>query len=331
LQSAPLTSRNSLKIPKDMASHPRIRDLLEKTLVSTFTASKAEIIVIPSNVSPYDAFKVLISHNILSAPVLDVTTKKYTGFLDIRDLVSFVVFVDDDQKSDVPQNLLELVLHGCKLFKVDLDGVTTTYLSRRNAFRSLHSSDNLLTVCQLLSTGLHRVPIVDESGTVINIISQSSVIQFLSHHLKEYKDELNRTLKELNLGTKPVISVKQDTLAIETFRLMDNKKISGVAVVDGTGKFVGNTSASDLKLFLKTLSLDLLHRPITEFLKIIRQESIDIMSPTISCSTHDTLSTAISKLAATKIHKIFVADDSDNYTPSAVVSITDILRYLCKH
>jgi len=35
---------------------------------------------------------------------------------------------------------------------------------------------------------------------------------------------------------------------------------------------------------------------------------------------------AIGKLASTKIHKIFVADDEDGYRPSCVVSLTDILK-----
>jgi len=275
--------------------------------------------------------KILVENNILSAPVLDEKTKKYTGFLDIRDLVSFVVFVDDDQRSDVPQNLHELIMHGCKLFKVDLEGVTPTYLSRRNPFRPVKTTDTLLQVCQLLASGLHRVPVVDDSGKVVNIVSQSTVIQFLNQHIKDIRHEISKTLGELGLGSKPVVSVSQDTPAIDTFRLMDNKKISGVAVVNAQGKFVGNTSASDLKLFLKTLSLELLNKPIVEFLKIIRQDSIDIKSPTISCSSKDALDTAIQKLAATRIHKLFVADDSDGYKPSAVVSITDILGYLLKH
>jgi hypothetical protein len=46
----------------------------------------------------------------LSAPVYDVHAKKFTGFLDMKDLVSFVVFIDDDQKSDVPNDLKELGL-----------------------------------------------------------------------------------------------------------------------------------------------------------------------------------------------------------------------------
>jgi len=271
-----------------------------------------------------------VENNILSAPVFDEKTEKYTGFLDIRDLVSFVVFMDDDQKSDVPQNLLELIMHGCKLFKVDLDGVTVTYLSRRNPFHPISINDSLLTVCEELAKGLHRVPIVDNNGNVVNIISQSSIIHFLSQHKQAIKKLTSRTLQELNIGTKPVISVKQDTPAIETFRLMDKKKISGVAVVDNLGKFVGNTSASDLKLFMKTLSLDILNRPIVEVLKIIRQENIEIRSPTISVSPKDTLEIAIGKLASTKIHKLFIASDHDGYKPEVVVSITDILRCLLK-
>lgn len=123
--------------------------------------------------------------------------------------------------------------------------------------------------------GVHRVPVVNEKGEVVNILSQSSLITFLNHscaNLAEFKS----TLKELHLGSKPVISVHKDVPAIEAFRLMDKKKISGVAVVDTDGKLVGNTSASDLKLFLKTPSIDLLNMPIMQFLNKIRQESIDV-------------------------------------------------------
>ena len=57
---------------------------------------------------------------------------------------------------------------------------------------------------------------------------------------------------------------------------MDNKKISGLAVVDSDGKLVGNTSASDLKLFLKDPSIGLINMPIMQFLNAIRRESIDV-------------------------------------------------------
>ncbi len=73
------------------------------------------------------------------------------------------------------------------------------------------------------------------------------------------------------------MSVTKRTTAIDTFRLMDNRKISGVAVVDeNTGSLVGNTSSSDLKLFIRTLSLEMLHEPIMQFLNTIRQENTEV-------------------------------------------------------
>jgi len=262
--------------------------------------------------------------------VVNLETKKCTGFLDIRDLVSFVVFVDDDQKSDVPSNLTDLLLHGCKLLKQPSDGVTTTYLTRRNPYHAVSLTDSLWDVCEILASGVHRVPVVDTESKIVNIISQSTIINFLNLHMKDIAEGFKPTIKELHIGTRPVVSVSKTTSAIETFRLMDNRKISGVAVVDETGKFIGNTSASDLKLFVKTLSLDILNYPIMEYLKKIRQEAIEIQSPTISCSTHDSLAIVIGKLASTKVHKIFVADDSSGYKVECVVSITDIIRYAIK-
>eukprot|EP01114_Cavostelium_apophysatum_P006972 TRINITY_DN1859_c0_g1_i1.p1 TRINITY_DN1859_c0_g1~~TRINITY_DN1859_c0_g1_i1.p1 ORF type:complete len:355 (-),score=76.84 TRINITY_DN1859_c0_g1_i1:114-1079(-) len=307
-----------------------VRHLLETTKASSVPLAKSEVIIIHSNENIHDGFKKLISNNVLSAPVVDVDTGKCTGFLDIRDLVSFVVFVDDDQHSDVPNDLSEILIRGTKMLRQPTEGVTPTYLSRRNPFRPVQQDDSLWTACELLAKGLHRIPVIDPKGKIVNIISQSTIVAFLHKHMPAIKHELSVTIKETNLGSKPVVCVNKNTTAIETFRLMDNKKISGVAVVDEAGKFVGNTSASDLKLFIKTLSLASLHEPIMQYLKKIRQESIDIMSPTISCSTKDTIAFVIDKLSITKVHKIFIADDENGYKPHCVVSITDIMRHLTK-
>jgi len=314
------------------SSYPNIKQLLANTKVSSIASPKGGAVIIRSTETTYEGFKKLLEHHILSAPVLDVNTNKYTGFLDMRDLASFVVFVDDDQHSDVPSNLQDILIRGCKLLKQPTDGVTCTYLSRRNPFHQVQLEDTLLHVCEILAKGVHRVPVVDAKGQVVNIVSQSTVVNFLNTHIKEHniKSELGKTIKELNLGSKPVITVHKDTSAIDTFRLMDRKKLSSVAVVDNDGKFIGNTSASDLKLFIKTLSLDLLHHPIMTYLNQIRQESIEIKSPTISVSGNDTLAVVIGKLASTRVHKLFVADDVTGYKPDQCISLTDILKLIVK-
>jgi len=301
-----------------------VAEFLDKIKASSLPVAKGEIVVIQSTESPYDGFKKLVDYNIQSAPVKD-PQGKYTGFLDIRDLVSFVVFIDDDQKSDVPTDLKTLLLRGLKQFKIPVDGVTVTYLSRRNPFHSVDSNASLLTVVQLLAKGLHRIPVLNDKGDVMNIISQSTIVQHLAKH--DFK-ETHKTVLEAKIGSRPVLSVLTSTPAIDVFRLMDKKKISGVAVVDGTGQLIGNTSGSDLKLFLRHPSMEILAKPIQWFLNVIRQEAIDIRSPTITCGSKDSVRFVVAKVAGTKVHRIFVADDECGYKPEAVISITDILRWI---
>lgn len=70
--------------------------------------------------------------------------------------------------------------------------------------------------------------------------------------------------------------------------------------------------------------------PIFRFLSEVRQQSINIKSPTISVFGHHTLGYAIGLIASTRVHRVFVVDNEENYQPIAVISITDILKYLMK-
>lgn len=131
----------------------------------------------------------------------------------MRDLVSFVVFVDDDQKyvSFVSSYLLfqiivltKLALQSPTIFKlfcsrdasylnnplmallalvINQIFLTPLDLSRRNPFHPVKEEDSLLNVCEILAKGVHRVPVVDAEGKVVNIVSQSTIIQFINSHV----------------------------------------------------------------------------------------------------------------------------------------------------
>lgn len=69
----------------------------------------------------------LIQNNILSAPVYDKEHREFIGFLDVRDLVSFVVFVYDEQKVNDNTRLRDLIQYGTGQFKMPTtDGVTVS-------------------------------------------------------------------------------------------------------------------------------------------------------------------------------------------------------------
>jgi CBS-domain-containing membrane protein len=275
--------------------------------------------------------KALISNKIQSAPVYDAATHTYIGFLDVRDLVSFVRFVYDEQKVVDNNTLKDIILHGVHMFKAPTtDGVTVSYLARRNKFAPLKPKATLYDAVELLSRGLHRVPILSEEGKLVNIVSQSSVIAFLDTHMKSFDALAKSTIDSIKIGTHPVQSVPQTASVIDTLRLMDSKGLSGVAITGSHGRLVGITTGKDLGLFIRNPSLSTLQSPVFQFLAEIRDQTIDIRVPTIAVFPTDTLERAIGILAATKVHRVFLVDSEADYKPIAAISITDILRHLFK-
>jgi len=285
---------------------------------------------------------------VLSAPVKDVKTGKWHGFLDVRDLVAYVVLsyefeqraerearegqailakhADDVHDKEFLTTILHS-LHSAEPAHVPepQKSLTVSYLSGRNKFLPVFDNEPLTKATEFLSrSDVHRVPVLNKSRELLDIVSQSTIVEFMQKHPAELKAGLSKTLEELGLAHKPVVAVRDNESALNTFRLLNQKCLSGVAVVDKDGKIVGNTSASDLKLFIRKPSFRLLKMPVFEYLNIIRRESIREGVPVVTVHADDTLEKAVGKLAATGMHRIFVVDDKMH--PVGVVSVTDIVR-----
>jgi len=299
------------------------------TIAGTFKRPD-KIVTLDSKAKLYDGFQSLLQNNILSAPVWDASVSKYIGFLDIRDLVAFVVFVYDNQKVNDDSRLEDLILHGVGQFHTPTtDGVTVSYLSRRHKFVTVKETDTLEQVTRFLSDrSIHRVSVVDENEKVVNIISQSSVIQKIEEHCIKFVG-MDREMSDLHsVGSAPVLSVGKTESVINTFRILDSKNKSGIALVDNEGRLVGTTTGKDLGLFLKNPTLATLNSPIFEHLQKIRAQLIDIKTPCIAVFERDSLVRAVALLAATRVHRVFVVDNEEHYRPVKVISITDILNFL---
>eukprot|EP01121_Diplochlamys_sp_Union-15-3_P019415 TRINITY_DN730_c0_g2_i1.p1 TRINITY_DN730_c0_g2~~TRINITY_DN730_c0_g2_i1.p1 ORF type:complete len:312 (-),score=58.67 TRINITY_DN730_c0_g2_i1:15-950(-) len=303
------------------------RELLKKATVGSLP-KPPKVIIIDTKESLYDGFQKLLTNNVLAAPVYNQETKQYCGFLDVRDLVSFVVYLFDDNKVADNNTLKETLVHGVKMFATPTtDGANVSYLSRRNRFLPVTEKDNLLKVTEILSSGVHRVPVVDDHGVVINIVSQSTILRYLHQHLAELGDVVKKTIGELKIGSSPVQAVDKSTTVIDTLRQMDSKKRSGIALVDSEGRLVGTTTGKDLGLFINNPTLLALKKPIFSFLNEVRAQLIDIRSPTIAVFGTDSLAMAIGKLSATKVHRIFVVNNEVEYKAQSVISITDIFKF----
>jgi len=283
-----------------------------------------EIVRVNSDTSAVDAIKILTKHNILSAPIYDAQAKKYIGLVDMLDLVTFVVdiYKDLESKGDVT-DFFSLLESGERFVSQEVK--TITDLSARNPFVPVQNTDTIKTVLKLVGEQrLHRVPVVDAEGTLVNFLTQSALVDYLSKNISKLGDCVDKSVGEVLLGCKPVVKVNINRNAIDAFKLMAEHKVSAIAVVDDDNHLISNLSARDIR----TIATDQkvisgLFTPIRNFLLAVYSERVLETSPAISCSTKDTLGVVLRKLAVSKVHRVYVVDNS--HSVIGVISLSDIL------
>ena len=306
--------------------------LSQHTVAQLMAESKPQSVVeVDSTMPPHEGFDKLLKANVLAAPVYDHTAKQYIGFLDVRDLVSSLIFAHESEALHVPwaETWIDVYKRGLARKYDGLGSASVAYLARRTPFKPVHKEHNLIDVAKALSTRLHRVPVVDPSSErCIHIISQSSIINYFIKHRHELRDEWKQSIQSLSIGLCKVMCATADQSAWSAFKLLEVSGVSGLAVIDKDGKLVGNTSARDLKLFVLDrghLSLDV---PIMTYLSQIRQlEHIDEVHPSCSVTLSATIGYVMELMAATKYHRVFIIDVQAR--PIGVLSVTDILRFAC--
>jgi CBS domain-containing protein len=208
-----LARRHSKPMILSLGHNSLFKKLLSKRTVQDLKSTRA-VVEIDSNVTPAEGFEILLKENILYAPVYDSVEKKYIGFLDVRDLVSSIIFAHEEQNLVAPftETWIDVMSRGFAKFGA-LGSVTITYLSRRNPFRPVQANSTLLQVAKALSSQVHRVPVVDANGKCTAIISQSTIVQFLQANHAQLGADLSQTIGQLNLGLTKVIGVNVDTPA----------------------------------------------------------------------------------------------------------------------
>lgn len=266
----------------------------------------------------------MTKHNILCAPVLDPKSNQYVGLIDMLDLVTFVVDIYKQvEKEGEETDFFSLLESGERFVTQDIK--TIADISHRNPFIPVNESDTLLTVVKLAGEkGLHRVPVLNAEGKVVNFLTQSALVDFLAKNVSKLGDVVDKTVGEMLLGCKPVLKVNINSTAIEAFKLMAEKKVSAVAIVDDENHLISNVSARDIR----TIASD--HRvisglftPIRNFLHSVYADRIMETSPAIGCTVKDTLGTVLLKLSVSKVHRVYVVDHS--HVVIGVISLSDIL------
>lgn len=100
-------------------------------------------------------------------------------------------------------------------------------LTLRNPYHPIASGYSAFAVVEALARehALHRVPVVDSNRFVLNLVTQSQVIRWLSDHIDLIGSINEKPIKWMKRCFKEVLSVTEDSITIDAFNLMVNKGV----------------------------------------------------------------------------------------------------------
>uniref|UniRef100_A0A7S1CIJ7 CBS domain-containing protein n=1 Tax=Bicosoecida sp. CB-2014 TaxID=1486930 RepID=A0A7S1CIJ7_9STRA len=336
--------------------------------VNALTAP-AEIVTVNSDMTLVEAVDRLSKAKILCAPVIDVECtveaptwrQKYCGLFDLSDVVVFVTKATKKKGAAAGLADFRHAMAHKALFATTRVKDVAHRLSKDAPFLCLDAEvASLLDVIHFLGKHhYHRVFVSrGESSDLVNIITQSHVVDLLGQHAKktrEMTEVADKTLEELGMVKAPgtLIKAKVTDEAFSAFEKMKEHKVSAVPVVDEEGHIVGNISNRDIRVLVHSSSVyKQIHSPLHHFLaevkgsvvdadeagagsdgedrgakpSVLAESDTDDRASAVTVHPTDTLRVVLRVLHATRIHRVYVADEAGK--PVSVVTLTDILRVM---
>jgi len=309
----------------------RFLRLLIETKVDTIRPKDNKIYVAQRNDSVVEVWKGLITHGFLSCPVLSKTKQKYYGFVDIYDIVKFVVdFFGETPEIKSSEDFFTVASKNTEFQKKIVNDIMKYPLTKKNVFHPIQSGYSLFSAIEAMARerGLHRVPIVDHNSELMTVITQSQVVNILERNLDILGAKADKPISHTDKYMEEVYTIHEDALALDAFKLMVEKNVSGVAVVNSEGCMTSNISMRDLR----AMSVDgrlfwRLYQTCKNFLQKVSKESreADEGRPRslVTVKEKETLGAVIRKLCQHKVHRVYIIDAQKK--PQGVISLKDIL------
>jgi CBS domain-containing protein len=105
---------------------------------------------------------------------------------------------------------------------------------------------------------------------------------------------------------------------------LKSQSISGLGVVDSSGKLIGNISARDLKYIKPAQIFSWMLKTCGQFISDIKQSMIEENAPVIAVNDDTKLEFIVGRMAINRIHRLYVCDKDQKAT--SIISLRDLLK-----
>jgi len=291
--------------------------ILIKDLVSK---NQSNVIFLQSSDTAAYALKAFDKYNITSAPILG-SDGKIWGFLDVVDIVIFLTNKTSKQSNLTSEELCKIAERSAEFNLGQIADVLN--ISQRNSYFPLNADQTLKEAVEIFRRGPHRIAITSHSNNIVNILTQTNIISWFAKDITRMGLKAEYQAKNF---MQPIVFVYPETLTIEAFKLMADKGLSSVAVIENdtnNQSLVGTLSATDLKN-INDLKFMRLFLPVSEFLASVRKEQGRPLNYQVKCFDDTPLKEVVKKLVHEHVHRIFVIDHRQQAV--GVISIFDIIK-----
>lgn len=316
-------------------TNPEFIHKLISTPAETLTPPDRKVFIAQRTDKVTDVWKGLIKHDFLSVPVLQKTKRKYYGFMDVNDIVDFVIRTFESDKLSKDVDFWNQFEKEEVFSQKTVNDIMKSPRLKKNPFHPVSRGYSLFTVMEILSheRGLHRVAIIDDEFNLVNLITQSQIVKFLYENLKQLGGVKDRPISELDIKREKVLCINENEPAVNAFRKMIEENVSGLAVIDDAGKLVENISLRDLKAIQHDGRMFWrLHQTCKNFLQKIRKE---LTNPdqrpnhVLALTPTDKFEEVIKMAAIHGVHRVYIVNEEKK--PVGVLSLQDILRETLCH
>lgn len=301
-----------------------------ETITLKDSLSSKKLVHVKPNQTVEEVLDILSSNNITSVPVMSEDGNIVHGFVDVLDLVAFLVetcikpltITATGESRRLTTDNMMMIQKRTKDFK--LKQVTDIIdLSKRNPFRSFSEDTKLSQVIEAFQNGIHRVAVTSATNKsqIIGIFSQSDLIHLVSKDIGKFK--LDKELSGMVHKSSNVITAPATAPTIEVFMLMHQSNVSSIGIVAHDGSLIGTLSASDIKFKIEKDLRELLG-PVQEYINVIHTEKRHPSDYLVSVKPNLKIRELVQSLCKEHIHRVFIVDDHNK--PLHVISLTDLAR-----
>ncbi|KAM9953031.1 hypothetical protein ACTFIR_008089 [Dictyostelium discoideum] len=281
-------------------------------------------------------FKGLTERGFLSVPVFQQTDKKrWYGFIDLLDIVRYVTHHFGSEKMSIEQDFWKLSEEEEKFKTLTVNDVMRYPHTKDNRFSPITQNYSLFSAFEIFARdpNVHRIPILDNMANrhLVSILTQSQLVKYVYDNMSllgNKKDLIVKNMSGIQMGG--VVTVKSSILAIEAFKILEEKDINGVAVLNDKGELIDTLSVRDLKAIATDGSFFWkLYKPVEEFLGFIKNDQITVRPRNpVFCMDGDTFEAVLTKIYTNSIHRLFIVDSMETMKPIGVISLSDLLLQL---